>query len=443
MGWFDFLNLNKKAAKFDRVTILQNQVNSLQSILSSKLSSVTLYPDYKSLDNAKRYCTTDDVYSIISFIANTAANVPIYAYKKGLDGKLTDLPEDNEFAKLLDMPFEGMTKTESLFAIYATKLIQGEIIILKERPELGPNKGKVVKLHFLPPQNVNVIVNTVYPRRIIGYQYVEDGSIVFDNIPVEDIIHSKYFNPISDLTVQSFRGLSPLKILSKRLTRVDSNNDVSTAQLQNGGVPGIVYEKSNSNNIVEVVGKRKENFYKYLSNSSNKGAPYFSAGELGYIELGLKLADLSVADLEKIDFKKLCNVYRISDRLFNNDATGSEVSDKGARVSLYTNAVLPEVNAVRDIYNQMAKVDFKGQNYCCKEDLSEIPELQQNVKEMADAFAALPIMIPKQILEAFKLEVDGDENLSKVYVKSGYSLLEDLNMPQDVQNTGDYANQNT
>ena len=37
----------------------------------------------------------------------------------------------------------------------------------------------------------------------------------------------------------------------------------------------------------------------------------------------------------------------------------------------------------------------------------------------------------------------GDENLSKVYVKSGYSLLEDLNMPQDVQNTGDYANQNT
>jgi len=145
MGWLDFLNLNKKAAKFDRVTILQNQVNSLQSILSSKLNSVTLYPDYKSLDNAKRYCTTDDVYSIISFIANTAANVPIYSYKKDNDGKLTDLPEDNEFAKLVEMPFEGMTKMESLFAIYATKLMQGEVILLKERPEFGPNKGKVIK----------------------------------------------------------------------------------------------------------------------------------------------------------------------------------------------------------------------------------------------------------------------------------------------------------
>jgi HK97 family phage portal protein len=436
MGFFDFLQ--KKAAKVDN-----GRLTDLQNILNARLNSVTHYPDYKSVENATRYCNTDDVYSVVSYIANVAANVPLYPYLKDKDGQLKDLPEDNEFSLLLDTPIYGMSKTESLFAIYVTKLIQGEFILLKERPELGPNKGKVVKLHYLPPQNVNVKVTTDYPRRIIAYQYVEDGTIIFDNIPAEDIIHSKYFNPLFDFSNNSFRGLSPLKVLAKRLTRIDSNNDVSTAQLQNGGVPGIVYEKSNNEKIIELVGKRATNFYNYLQNKMNKGAPYFSAGELGYIELGLKLADLSVAELEKIDFKKLCNVYRVSDRLFNNDATGSEVSDKGARVGLYTNCVLPEVNSLRDALNNLAKTEFKGKNYCVKEDVSEIYELQQNVKDMAAAFAQLPIMIPSQILSAFNLENNGDPLNEKIYVKSGYSLLEDVGMAAPLEDTGDYGKEDT
>lgn len=434
MGLFDFITGKK-------VNQLQQQVKSLQSLVNNRftLNGLTLYPEYKQFANAERYCTTDDVYSVISYLAMVASMVPIYAYKKDGNGKLLPLEENDPLNLLIEMPFEGMSKQESLFAIYATKLIQGEAFILKEKPELGVNKGKVIKLHYLEPQNVNIKISTDYPKKILGYEYLQDGNIIFDNILPEEIIHLKYFNPEIFSANYNFRGLSPLKVLSKRLTRMDANNAVATAQLQNGGVPGIVHEKGNYDNIVEVVGKRKDNFYKYLQDRKNVGSPYFSVGDMGYIELGLKLADLSVAELEKIDFKKLCNVYRVSDRLFNNDATGSEVSDKGARVSLYTNAVLPEVKAFRDaLINSLIKTDFKGQNYTLKEDITEIPELQQNVKEMADAFAAMPIMIPKQILSAFSLEVEEDENLNKVYVKNGYVLLEDLNMPVDVQNTGDY-----
>lgn len=438
MGFLDFITGKT-------VNQLQQQVKSLQNLISARysLNGVTLYPEYKQYEHAERYCTTDDVYSVVSYLAMVASMVPIYAYKKDADGKLIQLPENDPLNLLLEMPFEGMSKHESLFAIYATKLTQGEAFILKEIPELGPNKGKVIKLHYLEPQNVLINITDTYPKKIIGYQYVQDGNTIYDNLTTDEVIHLKYFNPLLTGFNNGFRGLSPLKVLAKRLTRMDANNDVATAQLQNGGVPGIVHEKGNYDNIVEVVGKRKDNFYKYLQNRKNVGSPYFSVGDMGYIELGLKLADLSVAELEKIDFKKLCNVYRVSDRLFNNDATGSEVSDKGARVSLYTNAVLPEVKALRDaLINGLVKTDFKGQNYTLKEDITEIPELQQNVKEMADAFAAMPIMIPKQILSAFSLEVEEDENLNKVYVKNGYVLLDDLNMPIDVQNTGDYGQEN-
>lgn len=438
MGFLDFITGKK-------VSDLQHQVKSLQSLVNNRfnINGLTLYPEYKQFANAERFCTTDDVYSVISYLAMVASMVPIYAYKKDEKGKLLPLDENDPLSLLIDMPFDGMSKQESLFAIYATKLIQGEAFILKEKPELGVNKGKVVKLHYLEPQNVIIKVSAGYPKKVVGYQYVQDGHIVYDNLLPEEIIHLKYFNPDAFNASYNFRGLSPLKVLSKRLTRMDANNDVATAQLQNGGVPGIVHEKGNYDNVVEVVGKRKYNFYKYLNDRNNVGAPYFSVGDMGYIELGLKLADLSVAELEKIDFKKLCNAYRVSDRLFNNDATGSEVSDRGARVSLYTNAVLPEVIALRDgLINGLIKTDFKGQKYTLKQDLTEIPELQQNVKEMADAFAAMPIMIPKQILSAFSLDVAEDENLNKVYVKNGYVLLEDLNIPVDVQNTGDYGQQN-
>lgn len=436
MGLLDIFS-NKKD-----ITIkgLQQDLAKITSLVNSRLSSTTVYPNYNTTENATRYCTTDDVYSIISYLATVSSLIPIHSYKKNKDGKLDGLPENDLLAMLLEMPFAGMTKTESLYAIYATRLMQGECIILKERPEFGPNAGKVVRLHYLPPQNVTIQVNNSYPKRITGYNYIEDGVTIFENIMPEDIIHMKYFNPCFNFNNDNLRGLSPLKVLSKRLTRVESNNDVSTAQLQNGGVPGIVFEKSNNDQIVDVVGKRKDNFYKYLTNSSNKGAPYFSSGELGYIELGLKLADLSVADLEKVDFKKLCNVFRVSDRLFNNDATGSEVSDKGARVALYTNAILPEVKAVvssltKDIVNN----EFKGLNYCIKEDISEIYELQQNVKEMSAAFAQLPIMIPSQILSAFNLEDDGNPLNQKIYVKSGYTLLEDVGVMGNIDNTGDYG----
>ena len=439
MGLFDVFSNRKNAT----IKNLQRELATISSLVNANLNSMTIFPSYLATENADRYCTTDDVYSIISYLATTSSLIPIYPYTKDKDGKLTYLPENDNLALLMEMPFYGMTKVESLYAIYATRLMQGECIILKERPEFGPNKGKVTKLHYLPPQNVSIQVSDNFPKKIVAYNYMEDGVEIFTDIPVEDIIHMKYFNPITNFSADNFRGLSPLKVLSKRLTRVDSNNDVSTAQLQNGGVPGIVYEKTNHDNVVEVVGKRKDNFYKYLTNSNNKGAPYFSNGELGYIELGLKLADLSVAELEKIDFKKLCNVFRVSDRLFNNDATGSEISDKGARVGLYTNAVLPEVKAViSSLTKDLINTDFKGQNIVIKEDISEIYELQQNVQEMASAFAQLPIMIPSQILAAFNLEDNGDPLNEKIYVKSGYSLLEDVGSVAPLENTGDYANNN-
>ena len=94
----------------------------------------------------------------------------------------------------------------------------------------------------------------------------------------------------------------------------------------------------------------------------------------------------------------------------------------------YTNTILPNVYRVRDALILGLLPDFKdGKKRDIREDITEIPELQSNYKEMAETFAALPIMLPNEILRAFKLPFDeADENLSKIYVKQGYEAIDYL-----------------
>ncbi len=426
---------SKSSRLIDQLTA---QVNQMSALMNNRLSGLTVYPTYSTIDNAERYCTTDDVYSIVRMIASAAASIPIYNYIKN-GNKLDDAPQGNELSLLLEMPFEGMSTYESFYKVYATRLVQGECILYKQRPELGPNKGMVTKLIYMEPQSVNIIVTDTWPRKIIAYQYAPEGRVVLEDIPPEDIIHMKYFNPKISFTGNELRGLSPLAVLKKRLTRVDSNNDVATAQLQNGGVPGIVYDKSPASAAVnDIVTKRKDNFYKYLTNSNNKGAPYFTGNELGYIELGLKLVDMQVTELANIDFKSLCNVYGVSARLFNNDSTGSENSDTNARVSMYTNAVIPEVKSLVDCLNIGLVPEFKGKNYKLNYDTSEISELQDNLNQMVLWLEKAYWLTPNEKREMMNYDLSDEPIFDQYLLPQSLITVDELGNP-DLDLTDDYT----
>lgn len=434
MGLFDWF----------RPKMSEKQLSQLQSSFMQAaqryINGIAIYPDYKTYSNAERYCTTDDVYSIINLLSTTAALIPFYGYQKGKDGQLEKLPDEHELNLLMQAPIYGYSQFEGLLMCYITFWYSGRCFMLKEVPEFGVNKGKVKALHYVHPQNINVVVTAEHPKRIMYYQYVENGKVIRDEIPPEEVIHIKNFNPQIGISGQEFVGLSNLDVLTKRLSRIDSNMDATTAQMQNGGVKDFIWDKViPDEQTASALGLRKKAFYDFLKDTTNAGAPYFAAGEMGGYKLGSSLVDLDAANLATIDFKKLCNAYMVSDRLFNNDATGSEISDKNAGIRLYTVAVLPVVRRFRDAFNKAIAPDGKAM---LMEDITNIPELQDDMKQMADIFATLPIMIPNNILEAFKYPRSTDPNMDLVYVKTGYSLLEDLQMPEPVDNTGDYGNQN-
>lgn len=441
-----------------QVKALQRQ-NKFNSIASSISRQIAIYPEWDITNNTDRYATTDDIYSIVRMLATTSALIPIRGYlikndkaakelnkitnphklplqTKALQIKaLEDLPEEDPVNTLLENPSTTLSKFEFLEGVYTHLHLNGEAILLKERPEFGKNAGKPISLLIMHPQNVILKVSETLPRRVVGYDYRVDGQVIYENIPVEDVIHIKYYNPQLTFSGSELRGLSPIKVLSRRLTQMDSNTDVQTAQMQNGGVQVIVYDETGlgDQEAAGVIGQRKDNFYRFLKNPANTGAPFFASGKMGALHLGSTLADMKVIESAGVGFKKLCNAFGTSGILFNNGEASTESNVKIMTARTYTNTTLPNVYRVRDALKKGLLEDFNdGKKRDIREDISEITELQPNSKEMAEWLGLAWWVTPNEKREMMRFEKSDNPLFDQPLIPAGLQTLDDLNSIPDI-----------
>lgn len=398
------------------------------------------------------YCGSDDFYSIIRRIARTAAMIPLKVYKvvddeamkkyrtacetKSYNTKsllkrqylktkaLEEVTLDNPLQKLLDNPNPSYARTEFFEGAYTFRLTTGNTYLHTPLLKFGVNANKPAELWILPSQWTSLQVSDTWPRRVLGYRLVM-GEII--EIPVEEVIHVRYFNPQYTFVGNELIGLSPLRAGAKVLARQESETDYSVNAFQNSGISGIVYNESVGSDEAapEVLGKMKSDFYSEAAGTDNARKLLFQAGKIGYTPIGLSPVDMEVLESMKLTFKKACNLFGVSDRLFNNDATGSEISVDIAYKDLYTNAALPEVYALRDALNLSLtpKYNDAGIKYFIDADITQVTELQDDFKDMANIYSSLPVMNPKIIAEAFGWDTDDVED--KWFIKQGYSTIED------------------
>lgn len=415
--------------RLDRIKAMQNQ-RALGNFYNN--FNTQIFPHYNVVKEQLIYQTLDDIYSVVSRLAEACAMIPFYGeYKDGSELKETD--KLNLF--LATLTYEERIK------IYTYLLLQGEVFAYKEKVDFGVNAG-VQKLRILNPYNMVVNVTQTFPLEIAGYTYYDTVNGYSVYIDAEDMMFIALFNPDMD-TQKAIRGLAPIAVLKQRITRIKAGLDVSVAQMQNGGVPGVLYEKTLG---IEkgAIGQRQEMFARYLNNSANKGAPFFTQGDLGYEQIGSTLADMSLAELASIDLDKICNVYHISSTELNNKQASTESNVTQHRKSFYTAGVLPKVTLVRDGLNYQVLPDIKT-TAILKEDISDVTELQDDMKTKAEGYAASPIMVPNEVREGLgQKRIEDDPNMDKVYVKTGYTLLEDVaTTVENIPNTaGDYVDPN-
>ena len=129
---------------------LRHQVKVLQMTNLSNVISVStsIYPSYQNLENIEAYLTVDDIYSVISYLAQTAARIPMYGYeivdeksmkmmkkydRESIQSKyyrtkaMQDLPDNDKFVQFLsEMSYEDKVK------YYSILYITGELFLYKE-----------------------------------------------------------------------------------------------------------------------------------------------------------------------------------------------------------------------------------------------------------------------------------------------------------------------
>lgn len=422
---------------------LQQQVIALQARhnIINYANSIQVSPTWDVINEIDAYKTIDDIYTVVTYLSEAAASVPFYAYKIVKDDAfksylksggvhksyyrvkaLEDLPEKNPTAQML----AAFTYSDKV-AMYMSLFLNGELLFYKHKVDIGPRAG-LVQLVQINPFFMTAVVSKGFGASIIGWKYSRDGYST--EFTADEIIQVKLNNPDPN----SWRGLSPIKALAKRLTRLNAGLGVSTAQMQNGGLPGVIYEKDLG---TRDLGKRREDFSKFLAREGNTGAPYWMDGEIGYIQTGTVLADMEVAELANIDFKKVCNVYKVPDVLFNNDKGAKYDNMEVAERRAYTTSIIPAVSRVRDAINEGLYLSARGEHV--DYDISDIPAMADNMKNTADALNVMWWVTPNEKRQIQKFGVIEDELMDKVVIDSGKMLMDDLKLSDEpLDTTADY-----
>jgi HK97 family phage portal protein len=456
MNWLQRI---KEAPKLERTL---QEVKALAVFSLSQKSVNEAIEKYQTWDlfcGQDRFLTNGDVYAVISKIAQTCARLPMYTYevkpdaeKKHLnrlnslrsgqyiDGAaafaiksiqikaLSAVAETDPVEFLLNDPNPYQSRTEFLENVYHWRVKEGEYFIYKNRLGMGANAGKVKEMYVLQPQYVGISATNTFPKQIVGYSYIVPGTGITMTIAPEDMIHGKSFNPEDEL-----RGLSPLRPGSRNVQRGEAAEDVSVRQLQNGGIPGIVYNEEIGADEVgqdELNGVRNA-YDSYVRNPNNKGKLFWAAGRVGVAQTGSTLTDLAVLDGEKYSFKKFCNLFGISDILFNSDTAATESNVQQKQKELYTVVALPLAYGVAKKLTLELCGEFADKKRIEDIDLSGIAELQDDLFKTAQALAAMPVTPSvNEMREMINYERSEGLYMDEPLIKDGYKPISFLTEPE-------------
>ncbi len=416
-----------KAAKKLDIVLKAMQSNNLAASFSN--FSTQIFPTWRIIQEMDAYQTMAFIYAVVSKLATTSAMIPFYGYDKKND---TDLPESDPLSKFLEtLDFEQKE------ILYTYLYLCGEVFMYKERIELGVNAGAFT-VRFLHPGRVVLVLSQSFPVQVIGYKYQDTTNGVAFDIPMEDVIFIKLPNPSVD-TMEEWRGLSPMKVLSRTINRMQAEEDVTVAQLQNGGVPGIVYNKT-LGLAPDVVSRQKDNFGRFIRNKDNKGAPYFAGYEMGHIALGTPLTDMEVNALALADQSMVCNVFGVSKVLFNDTSASTESNVQEMIKEMYTNTIIPNITRVEGRLNKDLVPELKTKGII-KADTSEIKALQEDQLKLVQALKDAWWLEGNEKRDRMSYDKSTNPLMGQFIIPSGMMLIDDLNIVvPDVDNTaGDYV----
>lgn len=407
-------------------------------------------PDNDDTYINKGYRYNATIYSIINLITKSATNVPFQVYEVQKDNDLKRYKaltsgdfnsntimqakmlqkkalvelHDTDLHELLERPNPSQSYNSWIQEIVAFGKLTGNRYIYGIAPNTGLGAGKFQELYVLPSQKVEINSGGIMePVKEYSLQY--NGTI---KIPAEFICHIKDQNLYYDGTGSHLYGMSPLKA---GLRVMDANNQALTTgvkYLQNQTARGVLMSEDGDINEVQARAL-KEKFRQQYQGSDNAGDVIITPKKLSWINFGLNASDLSLIEQYNATIKDLCNIYNVPVQLLNNTDSTTYNNMKEAKKALYQNAVIPELNKIRDELNRWLAPKF-GDKLFIDFDYTVIPELQEETEKVVSQMSQAWWITPNEKREAMNYGRDEDNaDLDKYYVPSNLLPVGDELIP--------------
>lgn len=441
--------LHKAIGGFSQPLNLQWSINMAGEWVFKQGSQAYIDQGYKALPN---------VYSIVSLILNKSTIVPFEVYTKKNEKKyikykaaLKNASTTKDYAKVIKLKNEALEKRENTeveklllnpnsyqsleqlwWEIDGYKLLTGNSILYELALTEG---GKPKELHNIPSPLVDMVIKGTPFDPIFQYKV----AYLQDMLPGEDIMHFKYWNPISDYTTpgQQYWGVSPLKSCERLLGRYKDADLTQGFQFKNMGPAGMISGGSSvpdGNLTVEQAGIVQERFNQQHQGTWNAGSIFVTPSNLKWSSFGLSPVDLNILASKEDMAVELSNAYHVPIGLLSNKNSTENNMIEG-RKQLITDAVIPLVEARKSILQRKLLPKF-GDDLIIEFDYTVFHELQEDLIKLAEVYSKMWWVTPNEKRSATGFDRFDNDLADEMFMTSGLTPLSDMaTLDNDIDET--------
>lgn len=321
-----------------------------------------------------------DAFSVINWVAENAANIPQRVERFNGEKWIADPLHDLQ--KLLNKPNPYQSGLEYKHQVYGFYSTTGNAFTYAPRIEEGVNKGQTLEMWIMPSQHTE-IYSGGWKNPVTGYGLNLSGS-QNEKFDYSEVLHMKSLQ-LDFGNGRELWGMSPLQAGLLALDRSNSNYIAAANSFKNMGMAGILSVESEplEPNLTDEQRKQAERGLKDDYNGVfNNGKTMVTNGDVTYTKLGLSPVDLNLLADKKATLRDICNIYKVSSILFNDNENSTYNNVGEAKKSAYNDCIIPLVNRYTEELNTWLVPSY-GDNIRIVADYSDVAVLQGDKAEQS------------------------------------------------------------
>ena len=398
----------------------------------------------------KGYAYNPTIYSLIQLISKSAITVPYNIYRKVDEGAMKEykaltsnnlneesvlkakllrkhtleIVEHTALSKLLERPNPAQSWAVFLEEMIGFGKLTGNRFVYGITPEAGENRNIYYQLYNLPAHLIEIKSEGIF-KPVSQYTMLYNDNKY--NLDAEEVLHISDFNPDYSSDGSHLYGQSPIQAGMRVLTTANEAVETNLKFLHNQSARGMLTPDDDTLTPTQAK-QMKDAFRRNFQGAKSANDVMITGKKFSWINFGLSTSDLQLLESYNATVKDLCNIYGVPVQLLNNTESTTYDNYRTARKVLFTNAVIPELNKIRDEFNRWL-VPMFGEDLYFDFDYSAVPELMPEQEKLVDTLSKSYWLTSNEKREAQGYGVDEDNPVLNDYlVPSSFISMSDLDM---------------